>query len=80
MKKILLLMLVILLLISCINKSKYELIIRNGLVCDGSGSASYKGDLAINGDTIAAVGDLKKSHAGTEIDAKGKALPGLLTC
>lgn len=78
MKKILFFQ-IILLLISCTNKSKYEVIIRNGLVCDGSGSASYKGDLAINGDTIAAVGNLRNAHGITEIDAGGKAVaPGFI--
>ena len=78
MKKILFFQ-IILLLISCTNKSKYEVIIRNGLVCDGSGSASYKGDLAINGDTIAAIGNLRNAHGITEIDAGGKAVaPGFI--
>ena len=78
MKKILFLQ-IILLLISCASKSKYEVIIRNGLVCDGSGSASYKGDLAINGDTIAAIGNLRNAHGITEIDAGGKAVaPGFI--
>ena len=78
MKKILFFQ-IILLLISCASKSKYEVIIRNGLVCDGSGSASYKGDLAINGDTIAAIGNLRNAHGITEIDAGGKAVaPGFI--
>jgi N-acyl-D-amino-acid deacylase len=79
MKKMLILLQVILLLISCVNKSRYELIIRNGLVCDGSGSASFRGDLAINGDTIAAMGNLKNALGMTEIDAGGKAVaPGFI--
>lgn len=49
------------------------------MVCDGTGSASYLGDLAINGDTIAAMGNLKNAHGITEIDAGGKALaPGFI--
>lgn len=79
MKKIFLLLQVILFSISCSNNSKFELIIRNGMVCDGTGSASYLGDLAINGDTIAAMGNLKNAHGITEIDAGGKALaPGFI--
>ena len=79
MKKILFHILVLFLSISCNTKNKYELIIRNGLICDGTGSQSYNGDLAINGDTIAAMGNLKKARGMTEIDAGGKAVaPGFI--
>ena len=55
-----------------------EFIIRNAMIYDGSGSPGYKGDLAVQGNSIMAVGSF---HAigKTEFDAKGKALaPGFI--
>ena len=34
----------------------FDLVIRNGLVCDGSGVKGELGSVAVNGDRIAAVG------------------------
>jgi N-acyl-D-amino-acid deacylase len=76
MKKYLLL-LIIPVLHACNNATKYNTIIRNALIYDGNGGAPYKGDIAINADTIAAIGDLSKSKSGEELDAKGMAVaPG----
>ena len=36
----------------------HDLVIRDGLIVDGSGAEPYAGDLAIDGDTIVAVGDV----------------------
>ena len=49
----------------------YDLIIRNGTLCDGSGNPPVRGDLAIEGDRIAAIGPLPDAHGQTEIDASG---------
>lgn len=69
----------IIFLISCNNKKEYDTIIRNGMIYDGNGGAPYKGDIAINADTIAAIGDLKKFSAKNEMDAKGMAIaPGFV--
>jgi N-acyl-D-amino-acid deacylase len=60
-------------------QTEYDLIIRNGAIYDGSGSAPSIGDVAINGDTIAAVGRLSNARSRTEIDAKGLAVaPGFI--
>ncbi|MDN3655965.1 D-aminoacylase [Ferruginibacter paludis] len=76
MKKYLLL-LVIPALHACTNTTKYDTIIRNAMIYDGNGGAPYKGDIAVNADTIAAMGDLSKSKASEESDAKGMAVaPG----
>lgn len=48
----------------------YDLIIRNGLIYDGTGEPAVKGDIAISGDRIAAVGEITQS-AVEEIDATG---------
>ena len=57
----------------------YDVIIRNGTIYDGSGKPPVKGDVAIHGDRIAAIGNLKSDHGKTEIDAKGLAVaPGFI--
>jgi N-acyl-D-amino-acid deacylase len=55
-----------------------NLLIRNGLVVDGSGSPAYRGDVLIQGDSIAEVGHVTKS-ARRVIDAEGMAVcPGFI--
>ncbi len=58
---------------------EYDLIIRNGTIYDGSGAAPRVGDVAIQGDTIAAVGALDSARGRTEIGAQGLAVaPGFI--
>ena len=58
---------------------RFDPIIRNGMIYDGSGSASYRGDVAIHGDRIAAIGDLSRARGDTEVDAEGLAVaPGFI--
>ncbi len=58
---------------------KYDLLIKNGLVIDGSGRPGYIADIAINGDRIAAIGKLKDVSAAREIDAAGMVVaPGFI--
>ncbi len=47
-----------------------DLIIRNGTIVDGTGGKPYRGDIAIDGDRIVAVGDVR-GPARREIDAEG---------
>jgi N-acyl-D-amino-acid deacylase len=57
----------------------HDTIIRQGLVLDGSGSAPYVGDVAIDGDQIAYVGRHAPGRGRSEIDARGKAVaPGFI--
>ncbi len=49
----------------------YDLVIRNGRVLDGSGNPWFHADVAIAGDRIASVGDLKDAAARRTIDATG---------
>ena len=66
-----------LIIVSC--SPQYDVIIRNGTVYDGSGQAAIQTDIAIKGDTIAAMGDLKKASARTKINAKGMTVaPGFI--
>jgi len=61
------------------DQQQYDTIIRNGTIYDGSGDEPIKGDIAINADTIAFIGDLSKATAKNEIDAKGNAVaPGFI--
>ena len=64
---------------ACSTGPEYDVVIRNGVIYDGSGSAPYRGDLAIDGDTIVAVGSLADAGGQTEIDAQGLAIaPGFI--
>lgn len=66
-------------LTGCTGTGSFEIIIRNGTIYDGSGSAPYRGDVGINADTIAAVGNLGKAKGRLEIDAAGLAVaPGFI--
>ncbi|MBP7935493.1 MAG: D-aminoacylase [Phycisphaerae bacterium] len=54
-------------------------LIRNAMIYDGSGQAPDRGEIAIEGDTIAAVGRSLGVQAGLEIDAEGLAVaPGFI--
>jgi N-acyl-D-amino-acid deacylase len=53
--------------------------IRGGMIYDGSGSQPYRGDVAIQGDRIIAIGNLGDARGRTEIDATGFAVaPGFI--
>ena len=68
-----------LVLTSCGGADQYDLIIRGGTVYDGLGSPAESADVAINGDRIAAIGDLSDARAATIIDATGLAVaPGFI--
>jgi N-acyl-D-amino-acid deacylase len=57
----------------------YDIIVRNGLLVDGTGNASYLGDLAIKDGKIAAMGRIANGAATQTIDAKGKIVaPGFI--
>jgi len=58
--------------------AEFDLVVRNGTIVDGSGSASFEGDVAVSRGRIAAVGKVTGSGA-EEIDAKGKIVtPGFV--
>ena len=57
----------------------YDLILRNGTLYDGSGGPGVTGDLAVHGQTIAALGDLKDDRGRRELDVSGLAVaPGFI--
>jgi N-acyl-D-amino-acid deacylase len=56
-----------------------DLIIRNGTIYDGRGGPPVEGDVAITGDSIAAVGDLRDRRGRDELDVGGLAVaPGFV--
>ncbi len=56
----------------------YDMLLRNGLIVDGRGNEPYPGDIAIQGDKIAAVGQVAGNGRAT-IDAQGQAIsPGFI--
>jgi len=56
-----------------------DLLIRGGTIYDGRGGPPLEGDVAIVGDSIAALGRLEDWHGRDELDARGKAVtPGFV--
>jgi N-acyl-D-amino-acid deacylase len=57
----------------------FDIVIRNGLIHDGTGGAPWRGEVAIRGDRIVAMGPRIRGPRLTEIDAKGQAVaPGFI--
>lgn len=52
-------------------QDRFDVIIRNGKVFDGSGNPWFLADVGLRGEAIAAIGDLSSSTAPVEIDATG---------
>ncbi len=56
-----------------------DLILRGGIVVDGSGAHRFRADVAVAGDRIEAVGIVSKSAGAREIDASGLVVaPGFI--
>lgn len=67
------------LIVAPCSAKNYDVIIRNGTIYDGGGKKPFVADVAIQGDSIAAIGKLKRDHGKTEIDARGLAVsPGFI--
>ena len=57
----------------------FDLVLQNGTIYDGSGTPSYRGDVALQGDRIAALGAPGTLEGKTVIDASGLAVaPGFI--
>jgi len=48
-----------------------EIIIRGGMIVDGTGAPGYRGDIAVSGGKITAMGDLNNMQAEKYLDAEG---------
>src|SRR5262245_64172485 len=60
------------------SREAYDIVIRNAVIYDGRGGAPVRGAVAIRGDRIAAVGQVRGAGR-TEIDAHGlAAAPGFI--
>ncbi|MGM0631911.1 MAG: N-acyl-D-amino-acid deacylase family protein [Pseudomonadota bacterium] len=57
----------------------YDILLRGGVLYDGSNSPPVEGDIALNGDRIAAIGDLSADTADRVIELEGLAvMPGFI--
>jgi N-acyl-D-amino-acid deacylase len=66
-------------LAGCSRAPKYDVVLRNGMICDGTGSPCVAGGVAINGNTIAKVGDLGSDRGRNDIDVAGQVIaPGFI--
>jgi len=76
MKKIFFLSITFFLLISC---AEYDVVIRHGMVYDGTGAKPYTGDVAIKNDKIVEISESIDGAGREEIDASGLAVsPGFI--
>ena len=58
---------------------RYDVIVRGGMVIDGTGGMPRRADVGIRGDRIVRVGDLSRAQGRDEIDARGKMVaPGFI--
>src|SRR4026209_2811150 len=58
---------------------RFDVLIRNGRVMDGSGNPWLRANLGISGDRIVAVGALADATAGRTIDARDRIVaPGFI--
>lgn len=66
------------LVLSC-GVESYDLVIKNGLIVDGTGTKAFSGDIGIRGNEIVEIGSLQKSRAIQTIDASGLVVtPGFI--
>jgi N-acyl-D-amino-acid deacylase len=60
-------------------KSNYDYIISDARIIDGTGAPWFRGDIAISGDRIAAIGDLRNASARNRVHAsRFVAAPGFI--
>src|SRR5574337_653354 len=59
--------------------AQYDVLIRNARIVDGAGNPWYRGDVAVKGDSIAALGTMPAATASRVIDAGGRVVaPGFI--
>lgn len=58
---------------------KFDVLIKHGMIYDGSGNAPFPADIGIIGDKIALIGSLENASATREVEANGMAVaPGFI--
>src|SRR5262249_20014287 len=66
-------------LVALLASGSFDVLIKGGLVYDGTGMPPKKLDVAIRGDRVAALGDIPARSARTVLDATGLAVsPGFI--
>src|SRR5215467_149684 len=79
MSRIVVLFTVLVALVSCTHQPSFDVVLRNGLICDGSGSSCTAGGVAITGDKIAKTGDVSADRGRIDIDVHGQVIaPGFI--
>src|SRR5690349_20676784 len=60
-------------------QDRFDIINAKGKISDGSGNPAFYGDVAIRGDTMAAVGMIPNASAEVVLDARGLSVaPGFI--
>lgn len=60
-------------------RARYDVILRGGTVIDGTGAAPRRADVAIRGDRIVLVGDVRSADARVVVDVSGRMVaPGFI--
>ncbi|PCN50915.1 hypothetical protein B6U99_01920 [Candidatus Geothermarchaeota archaeon ex4572_27] len=63
----------------CIFGMRLDIVLRGGLVIDGTGAPPFRGDVGISGGSIAAIGDLSGVPAERVVDVRGMVVcPGFI--
>ncbi len=79
MRRTILLLAISVPLVSCSRQPNFDVVLRNGLVCDGTGSPCTSGGVGINGDKIAKIGDVSADRGRMDIDVHGQVIaPGFI--
>src|SRR5947207_11449996 len=67
------------LLLLAFQPARYDVVLRNGRIVDGTGSPWYRADVAIKGDAIAAIAPSLDDPAARTIDVHGQVIaPGFI--
>lgn len=65
--------------VSCSRKPNFDVVLRDGRLCDGSGAPCTAGGVAINGDSIAKLGDVSADLGRLDLDVHGQVIaPGFI--
>jgi N-acyl-D-amino-acid deacylase len=63
----------------CAYAADFDVVLRNGLVCDGAGTPCNPGGIALSGDKVAKTGDVSADHGRLDIDVNGQVIaPGFI--
>ncbi len=66
-------------LVSCARQPNFDVVLRNGLICDGTGSPCAAGGVASTGDKIVKIGDVSADRGRIDIDVHGQVIaPGFI--